>query len=135
MALIQWTSELEIGYKIIDDQHKKLVDLLNDLHGAMIQGKSKEILASILKELIKYTGYHFKDEEGYMKKFNYQDFNNHCIEHDNFVKKMLGYQDDFANQKALLSIDIMNFLKDWLINHIMGTDRKYISTFNENGMK
>jgi hemerythrin len=135
MAIMQWNDKLSVKVEEIDKQHKKLVNLINQLHDAMAQGKSKEIMSEILKELANYTVEHFSTEEKYFKQFNYPDAAAHIAEHKKFVDTVKQFQNEFNSGKVMLSMKIMNFLKDWLINHIMGTDQKYSAFFNEKGLK
>lgn len=135
MALMTWDEKFSVNVKEIDNQHKKLVDLVNELHGAMSVGKGKEALGKILQSLIDYAASHFATEEKYMTKFNYPDFPQHKAEHDKFVKQVLDFQQGFNSGKLALSTEVLQFLKDWLIKHIQGTDKKYGPVFNENGLQ
>lgn len=125
MAFMEWNDRLVTGVKEADEQHKKLVSLVNDLYDAMKQGKGKEIIDKILDELVKYANYHFGTEETLMTKYGYPDLANHKREHENFKVKVKEFLDKKAKGEATLSIEIMNFLKEWLVKHIMGTDKKY----------
>ena len=123
--LFEWTENMDVGYNIINDQHKKLIDLINQLHDAMKEGKSKEVMSNILEELKNYTGYHFKTEEDMFEKFNYEETNDHKTEHQLFVVKVEDFINKYSNGDTTVSMDIMTFLKDWLINHIQKTDMHY----------
>ncbi|HWI54785.1 MAG TPA: bacteriohemerythrin [Desulfobacteria bacterium] len=134
MAYLAWDEKYSVGVKEIDAQHQKLIDLVNQLHEAMKQGKGKDIMSQVLQTLINYTATHFGTEEKYMTAFNYPQFSLHKMEHEKFVKKVLDFQKDYNSGKLALTIDIMNFLKDWLVSHIQGTDKKFGPFFNENGL-
>ncbi len=135
MALFNWDSKLSVNVEEIDAQHKKLVQMINELNDAMKDRKSKEILNNIIHGLIEYTGSHFLTEEKYFDEFEYPEASVHKKEHNDFVKKVSKFENDFNEGRLLLSIDIMEFLKDWLVNHIQGSDKKYTTLFNENGLK
>lgn len=135
MAFIKWDDSLSVNVKEIDEQHKKLVDLINKLTDAMSAGKAKQILGNILNELASYTVIHFKTEEKYFDKFKYPFTISHKKEHNDFIKKINDFKRDFESGKALLSVEIMKFLKDWLIKHIKGSDKKYSEFFNKHGLK
>lgn len=135
MSLIMWNDSFSVGIKELDDHHKKLVALINELHDAMRVGKSKEVLSPILQKLAEYTVFHFASEEKYMTKFNYPGYQAHKTEHDQFVSKVTQFQSDLTSGKVLFSMELMSFLKDWLIKHIQGMDRQYTAFFNENGIK
>jgi len=135
MPLMQWNDTLSVGVTEIDAQHKNLVSYLNDLHFAMSQGKGKDILKSLLTRLVAYTQVHFAAEEKYMKQWNYPGYVYHKGEHEAFVKKVADFKEKFENGKVAISIEILNLLKDWVANHIQGTDKKYGPFFIKNGLK
>ena len=135
MALFVWNDSYSVSVKIIDEQHKKLIDLINDLHDAMLEGKAKERAGAIIDELIKYTVIHFSTEEKYFDEFNYPETAEHKKIHKEFVDKVSNFKRDFENGKIMLSMEIMKFLMDWLSSHIKGTDKKYTSFLNKNGIK
>ena len=107
----------------------------NDLHDAMRQRRSKEVLEKTINDLVDYTHFHFSTEETYFEKFSYPDAKQHQKEHAYFVTRILKFKQDFDNKKSLLSIDIMEFLRDWLIKHIQRTDKKYVPFFKTNGLQ
>lgn len=135
MALFEWKDTYSVNVGEIDRQHRMLVETLNDLHEAMLTRKSKEVLSGIIKSLVDYAGYHFSYEEKFMNKYKYPGYLEHKKEHDDFVVKVIDFQRQQVEGKLMLSMEIMNFLKDWLKNHILGTDKKYSSFFNEKGLK
>ena len=85
--------------------------------------------------LISYTATHFKTEEKYFDQFGYPETDSHKKEHAAFVKKVTDFKDGFEKGKLGLSVEILNFLSDWLKNHIKKTDMKYSQFFNEKGLK
>jgi len=135
MALINWTDNLSVGVKVSDDQHKKLIDLINKLNDAMRVGRSKEVISEIIAGLANYTVTHFATEEKYFDQFGYPGAASHKREHNDFVKKVSDFKEGFDKGNLMLSIDITKFLRDWLVKHIQGTDKKYTSFFNEHGLK
>ncbi len=134
MAFIKWSDSLSVHVAEIDAQHQKLIGLINTLHDAMLEKKSKEILSKILDDLAAYTVYHFSTEEKYMEQCAFPGFSSHKKEHELFVSKVDSFIKDYQDNKLGLSIDLMNFLRDWVSNHIQGTDKKYTDTFNKNGI-
>lgn len=135
MAYIILDEKYSVGVKETDLQHKKLVELINSLHDAMKEGKGKDVLARVLQELVKYAASHFATEEKYMTQFNYPGYSAHKAEHEKFVAKVVDFQKDFDSGKAVMTLEVMSFLKDWLVKHILGTDKKYGPFFNEHGLK
>ena len=134
MALFEWTSTLTVNVAEIDKQHQKLIALINELHDAMAEGRGKEVLEKIIERLIAYAAEHFSTEENYFAKINYPGALGHKKEHSEFVKKVKEFQENFNKGQLALTLDVMHFLKDWLIKHIQGTDKKYSPYFNEKGI-
>jgi hemerythrin len=135
MPIIVWNDTLSVQVAEIDRQHQKLVDMINGLHEAMLGGKSKDVLGTLVAELAGYATTHFGTEEAYFQKFGYPQAAAHKKEHAGFVKKVSDFQSDFAQGRLMLSMDVMNFLKDWLVNHIQGTDQKYSAFFHAQGLR
>ena len=134
MSLIEWTNDLSVNVKEIDLQHQKLVEMINDLHAAMRDRKTKDSLKKIIDDLANYTASHFLTEEKYFDQFKYDKAFMHKKEHNDFVKKVMEFKKGFDENRLLLSMDIMNFLKDWLTKHIKGSDKQYSPFFNEKGL-
>lgn len=135
MALLEWKETYSVSVQKYDEQHKKLISLINNLHAAMSAGKGKEALGVIFTELIEYTKHHFADEEAEFKKHKYPEIALHQMEHEKLTKEVLKYYNEFMAGKTNLSIEILNFLKNWLQNHIMGTDKRYAPFLKSKGVK
>ena len=135
MAFIDWNSNLSVNIEEIDSQHKNLIKVINELHEAMKNGKGKDILGKIVNSLIDYTTTHFNTEENYFIKFGYPETGTHKKEHSAFVQKAAQFKEGFEKKEMALTIEVMNFLSDWLKNHIMGTDKKYSQFFIKHGLK
>ncbi|WP_292468633.1 bacteriohemerythrin [Methanolobus sp.] len=134
MALVTWSDKFSMQIKEIDDQHKVLVRMINELHDAMKQAKGKEASIKIIDKMAEYMQFHFSTEEKYMQRFAYPDYMAHKQEHVKFVEQGVQFRQDFDAGKAGLSYDVMNFLMDWLVNHIQESDKKYAPPFIENGV-
>jgi len=134
MALMEWNSGYSVGVAEIDGQHKRLIEIVNNLYDAMLAGNWKGALAKILDELIGYTQVHFATEEKYFDMFGYSGAAVHKQEHAAFVEKVAEFRSAFANGRAALSIQVMQFLSDWLREHIQGSDHKYGHFLNEHGV-
>ena len=135
MALIEWNDSLKIGVGVIDSQHKQLVQLTNDLNDAMKAGKAKMVLSNIINSLAQYTVTHFATEEQTFDKFRYPERSSHKKEHAEFVNKVAGFQKGFQEGKIALSIEVVNFLAQWLKTHIGVSDKAYAPFFTEHGLK
>ncbi|MBI3644598.1 MAG: bacteriohemerythrin [Acidobacteriales bacterium] len=135
MPLMTWTDKLSVGIKAIDDDHKKLVSMVNELYGGIVAGHGKETLGKVLDELVNYTKFHFAREEGFFAKTGYPAAAAHKKEHDDLTKQVLDVQAKYkSGALATLSLEVMNFLKNWLVNHIQGSDQKYAPHLNAKGI-
>jgi hemerythrin-like metal-binding protein len=123
---IQWKSELEVNIPEIDRQHQKLVALINDLDAAMQDGRGKDVVGAVLDRLVDYTVYHFGAEEHLMDEHHYPGSVRHKAQHVEFVKKLIHFRSAYSEGRVGVSINVMTFLCDWLVEHIMGTDRQYV---------
>jgi hemerythrin len=135
MSFFDWQDALSVGIVEIDNQHKQLVAMINDLYSAMRAGRGREVLGGIIDKMSQYAVEHFKTEETYMTRFGYSDYSSHKASHDAFIAKVSDFKQSFSQGKILLSIEIMNFLKDWLFQHIAKSDQKYVPFFKEKGLK
>ncbi len=135
MAMITWDISLRVGVDIVDNQHKKLVDLINRLYDAMIAGKGRQALGGILSELIDYTVTHFNTEENLFRQYGYPGAPDHIKEHHHLTKTAKELQTASDSGKTTITLDVMNFLKDWLVNHIMKSDKSFGPFLNAHGVK
>ena len=135
MVLISWNNDLSVNIVEVDRQHQKLIRIINELHDAMRARKTVEVLGKIINDLVDYTVIHFSFEEKYFAQFKYPRTLSHKKEHKYFINKINEFKKGFDSGRILMSMDIMNFLKEWLIKHIQGTDKQYVSLFHENGVK
>ena len=134
MALIDWDDNMSVNVKKIDQQHQKLIAIMNNLFEAMTEGKGKQVLDKTVDQLLEYTEIHFKTEEIFFDQFEYSETDSHKKEHEDFIEKVSAFKDGTDRGKLGLSVDVMHFLSRWLENHIMKTDKKYSRFFNENGL-
>jgi hemerythrin-like metal-binding protein len=135
MAAINWSESLSVGIDSIDYQHKKLLDIINSFYENIYQGSMKEKLVELINEMKLYTVFHFKSEERQMTLCNYPDFENHKMEHDKFIAAVEDFEERYKNGKLLLTIEVTNFVKVWISNHIMGTDQKYSDSMIRKGIR
>ncbi|MEW6195268.1 MAG: bacteriohemerythrin [Bacteroidota bacterium] len=134
VALINWDPSYSVNINSIDTQHKKLINMINNLHEAMLQGRGKEVLGSIFNELASYTIYHFNHEEELFAKYDYMEQNKHKAEHERLIAQVNDLKNNFNKGGSVLTMEVMNFLKLWLSDHIIGSDKKYSSFLNERGV-
>ena len=126
--LLSWSESLSVKVDLIDDQHKKLVNLINQLFRAVGSGSPQAQVEGVLAELIDYTAYHFQTEEDLFDRFGYPEKEAHKQIHTKLVAQAVGYQQKINQGDGSVAMSLLQFLKDWLVNHIMKTDKRY-STF------
>jgi hemerythrin len=125
MPIIFWSDQLSVNIKELDNQHQCLIELINRLHDSMKSGKGNAVIGPILMDVIKYTEFHFATEEKYFQKYAYPEFLQHKKQHDELTQKAKQLKADFEKGKLSISIEVMHFLRDWISNHILGSDKKY----------
>jgi hemerythrin len=136
MPLMQWNEKMSVGVSTFDNEHKKLIDLVNALHDGIQANRTPDVLGKVLDGLISYTATHFKHEEEFFAKSGYPASAEHKKEHDDLTRQVLDIQAKFkGGATGTLSLEVLAFLKKWLIGHIQGSDRKYGPHLNAKGFK
>ncbi|CAH2032011.1 bacteriohemerythrin [Trichlorobacter ammonificans] len=133
--MLEWDSSFLTGIELFDTQHRKLCDMVNELYEAMQQKRSREAVGSILNQLISYTATHFAAEEEAMAKTNFPEDAEHRRHHAKLVEQALDLQQRFSTGESVLSQNVIEFLQDWLINHIKGVDKRYGPYLNKHGIR
>lgn len=127
VSLVKWEDSMSVGNSHIDEQHKILIDTINQLASAEIES-DRTVVTMIIDELVNYTVFHFDYEEGLMEAAGYPDLEAHRRMHRGFVNWVGELRDEFAyHRRRKLGDKILGFLRDWLSQHILGEDRKYRS--------
>ncbi|MCU0587813.1 MAG: bacteriohemerythrin [Syntrophobacteraceae bacterium] len=125
MSSFVWNEKYRVNVKDLDDQHRVLIGLVGQLDDAMREGKGKQALGLILGQVIAYTKTHFAAEERLMKACGYPEYHEHRLIHEKMTTKVVELEQQFKSGRAMLTLDVMKFLTDWLQKHILGTDKKY----------
>jgi hemerythrin len=133
MAFYEWKPEFSVQVLRFDEQHKKLIQLINHLHDSMKAGQAVAQMASILNELDSYTQKHFREEEILMERYQYPGLPAQKQSHALFIKKIAEFKDEFSKGKLSTPLNVMAFLKDWLTRHILETDKQYGPFFSGKG--
>ena len=113
MSLLEFNDQYKVNFEEIDNQHKMIFGMINSLHDAMKQGKAKDIMAELIKNLADYAVYHFQAEERYMKEYSYPLYMFHQKEHQSFVKKVKDFQQKHERQSHFLLDMFATFQKDF----------------------
>jgi len=130
-----WNSSYELGIASIDEQHKKLVAILNDLYVAFMEKKINEQAEPVLQQLKEYTHYHFNAEEKIFARYGYSDSKKHIKEHTDFIAGIAELENDFKLGKPGIPYKMVNFLRSWLSSHIMQSDKEYATYFKTKGIE
>jgi hemerythrin len=125
MAYLKWLDTYDVGFKVIDEQHKKLIDIINELYEAQRHSTSHITIIDTLNKLADYTVYHFNTEEKLFAQYEYPKAAEHLAEHKSFVNQVAIFQQELKLGSLLLSLKTMEYLKDWTITHILGSDREF----------
>ena len=123
--MFEWRNEFSVKIGSVDAQHKILFGLAEELYTAMKTGRGKLVLAHILDRLVQYTKTHFAHEERLMQLHGYPELAAHKAQHDALTDQVLQFQADFAQGRIAMSTELFTFLKNWLEQHILGSDQRY----------
>ncbi len=126
MSFFQWEQRYEFGFESIDEDHKVLVGLINELFESISKGEGNSVIQSIVARLDDDGKSHFKREEFYMQSINYSETPNHVSQHNEFIKRIDGFVEKLDAGINSISVEVITFLRDWLINHILHTDKKFV---------
>jgi hemerythrin len=135
MALLNWSDKYSVGVRTLDDQHTGLFQTLNDLHAAMLKGQAQSLTGPLLRKLVEYTRRHFAAEETLLVSTRYPGLAGHREKHRELTKQVEEYVARFEKGEITLNLALMNFLRDWLTNHIQKTDKEYGPWLNEHGVR
>lgn len=134
MALMNFGKNYSVGVQTIDDQHKVLFDIINNLHEGMMKGEARSLTGPLLKKLADYTRNHFTAEEAMMTAAKYPKLADHKIRHCDLVKQVEDYIARYDRGETTINIQLLNFLRDWLTSHIQKEDKQYSSCLIEHGI-
>lgn len=134
MGKLVWKDEYSVGVEMIDEQHKVFVGIMNELYTAILEKKEKRVLDDVFKQLVAYTQFHFQTEERYFDEFNYEGSAEHKAAHQKLREQIAELE---TRKDGIMEnpFELMDFLEDWLVDHIMGMDKKYGPCFKEHGLK
>lgn len=136
MSFTEWNKGYSVGVAIFDDEHKKLIGIINQLHEATVAGVDTLVLQRISDSLVEYTLMHFRHEEMYFDDWAYPGAAEHVAIHAQLRQKVFEYRRQILEKDSReLADELAAFLHDWLTQHIMGDDRKYGQFLCEKGLR
>ncbi|MGD9993108.1 MAG: bacteriohemerythrin [Salinivirgaceae bacterium] len=124
--LIIWSEGYSVHIPEIDEQHKKLISLINRLYNAYLNKKHQSEISQIIKEIKEYAFYHFSTEEKLFEKHNYAEKKEHIEIHNSFIDEINQLVKTHESSSLVLTMKTMTFLQRWLTNHILKEDKKYV---------
>jgi hemerythrin-like metal-binding protein len=122
---VDWKDEYSVGIESIDQQHKKLINLINMLQTSVDYSTGEAFEQECLAAVVDYTKIHFVYEEGLMSKYGYPDFEAHKAQHQKMIDKVEELLAEYEKDPESAMKNALDFLKQWLIKHINGTDKQY----------
>lgn len=124
--LVQWNEKLATGIPVMDEDHQTIINMVNDLHVSINENNAdEETVQEAIHALVGYTLSHFHREEAFLLKNNYPRYNEHKLEHDRFALQFKNFLKRFHRQEPGLRIEILAFLGEWLLHHIVETDQDF----------
>ena len=128
MPLIVWTDQLSIGVKLLDNDHKKLVLLINQLYDGLKTGRAKVELERVFEDLVSYARVHHSHEEQLLVETGFQGSAMHKQEHEYTLERAVELQMRFKSSEELaIELEVVNQLRDWLFGHIQGSDKEFVA--------
>lgn len=136
MSLVEWNEGYSVGIESIDLEHRALMADMNKLYEAFEAKAGKSALLDILDGLVIRTRVHFQNEESYFEKTGYPETASHVMEHRELIRQIHKVQEDYEKEAAgTLPLDVVLFLRDWLMEHIKASDKKYTKHLIANGIR
>ena len=133
MAYFDWADDMVIDGGAIDADHRRLVDLVNALHTATTEGRGREVVEGIMKELLEYTTAHLRREEAQMASVGFPHLERHKIGHDHFVAQLAELQKKYEAGSITVAAQLSTVLRDWLSLHIRRSDKELKSYVGKSG--
>lgn len=133
-SYVTWKDEYNVNVKLIDDDHKRLMNLINSLKMAVRYHTGETFEKQAMDELAKYTKVHFAREEKVMRDHSYPGYEAHKAQHDAMIERVAGYGKDYEERGHDAIVDLAPLVKDWLINHIYKVDQEYATFLREKGL-
>lgn len=124
MAYLAWRSELNTGIEAIDNQHRRIVELINQLHAAQSQGEA--VVGEVIEGLVDYTVSHFAFEEALMESAGYPFSRAHKRIHDLFIRRVSDYRTRYERGEDITE-EVKGLLSRWLLSHILNEDENYVA--------
>ena len=131
---LEWEEKFSVGVALIDNQHKKMFSTINELIDLLVGVPTNEQVDNIIKALVEYKQFHFVTEKRYFDEFKYERTEEHKACHDMFNDKLGELILKNREDSVTLAFQLVDFLEDWLLDHLMVEDQRYVECFHEHGL-
>lgn len=123
--LFNWDKNFSVGNDEMDNQHKKLIEIINELFIHFNNGNAQEIILQILDKMVNYSILHLTSEEKYLKEIDYPYIEEHKLMHNSYKQQIILFRNKIRSDNDEVHYELFNYLKDWWTNHILEEDMKY----------
>ena len=132
-TIVSWSDSLSVGIEFIDNQHKHLIGLTNELYQACKLGGNTldTVFKTTMHRVSDYVHLHFAAEQKLFTMINYPDSAEHKKEHDSLIYKVIKTLKEYGSDKSFVPMDFVVYLKDWIVVHIANSDQKYGVYYNK----
>ena len=135
MSFATWSENYSVQVGRLDSEHKNLFAITNELYDGMKTGRGKDVMRDVVAKLAAYASRHFASEEALMRQAGYADVERHVAQHREFTATVKRFVDDVNAGAGAVSIEVLEFLKKWLTDHIQHSDKAYSGTLNAKGIR
>lgn len=135
MAFATWDQSYSVQVQRLDAEHQQLFSIINQLHEGMKAGRGSQVMERVLQQLLGYTEQHFSDEEALLRQANYAELASHVAQHRAFTTRIREFSQAYQSGAGALSVEMLDFLKNWLSQHILAADQRYTSALNQQGIR
>jgi hemerythrin-like metal-binding protein len=129
MSFFDWKDEFSVKIAAIDKQHRKIVELMNELFESLRDGREEYIISEVLEDLSKYTEYHFGLEAALFKKYAYKKTEEHLSEHGHFVQRIGALRGEVSSDAGGAAAATLEYLREWFQDHMLKVDIDYSRFF------
>lgn len=130
----KWKEEYTVNISVIDEQHKKFLDIINELKDIVNNNACKQEASKIFFQIAYLIDHYFIKEEIYFKDCKYPNFDQHKISHNQFIDKIIQFQKDLEKKKENICLDLYNYLEEWFDEHILKYDKEAVEYLKKSGV-
>jgi hemerythrin len=134
MALMTWSSKYSVGVEALDNHHKALMRVLNELHAASMRGKAQEVAGLLIRQAVSIANEHFAAEESLMESIRFPGLAEHRAKHKEIMGKVAEFAARHEKDDTAMYTPLLYFLRDWLSNHLLTVDSEYASWLASHGV-